>query len=250
MSLLQRTLNPDYVKNHIKIIILVLLLYALGFLSGFMFLIFLFTGSFTVVDFGLRTRDALLLDGFLSLIFFLQHSIMVRKRFKKWLGHFLPEMYHAACYGMASAVTLLMVLIFWQKTSILLAHAEGMVFALMRALFLLCMAGFFWAAKSIDSLDALGVDLLIGKKPNKPQKIVARGPYRWSRHPIYLFVIIIIWVCPVMTVDRLIFNILWSVWIVMGTFLEDRDLHKEFGSQYLEYSSRVPMLIPYRIPKK
>jgi len=30
---------------------------------------------------------------------------------------------------------------------------------------------------------------------------------------------------------------------VIGTYLEDRDLHREFGSQYLEYSSRVPMLI-------
>ncbi len=250
MSLLAKMLNPDYIKNHTKIIILVLLLYSLGLLSGFMFLVFLFTGSYTVVDFGLRTREALLLDGFLSLIFFLQHSIMVRRGFKKWLGKFMPEMYHAACYGMASAITLLMVLIFWQKTSILAAHAEGMVFALMRALFLLCLTGFFWAVKSIDSLDVLGVDVLMGRKPDKPQKIVARGPYRWSRHPIYLFVIILIWACPVLTLDRLIFNILWSLWILIGTFLEDRDLHKEFGSQYLEYSSRVPMLIPYRIPKK
>jgi len=250
MGLLTKMLNLDYIKNHTKIIILVLLLYSLGLISGFIFLIFLFTGSYTVIDFGLRTRDALWMDGFLSLIFFLQHSIMVRKGFKKWLGHSMPEMYHAACYGMASAVTLIMVLVFWQKTSIVVAHTEGIAFALMRALFLLCMAGFFWAAKSIDSLDVLGVNLLIGKNPDKLQKIIGRGPYRWSRHPIYLFVIILIWACPVLTMDRLLFNILWSVWIVIGTFLEDRDLHKEFGSQYLEYSSRVPMLIPYRIPKK
>jgi hypothetical protein len=56
-----------------------------------------------------------------------------------------------------------------------------------------------------------------------------------------------IWSCPVITLDRLIFNIMWTAWIVIGTYLEDRDLHYEFGDQYREYSSLVPMLIPYRI---
>ena len=84
-------------------------------------------------------------------------------------------------------------------------------------------------------------------RQGKPQQIVAKGPYRWVRHPLYLFVIVLIWSCPVLTLDRLIFNIMWTFWIVIGTFLEDRDLHREFGSQYREYSSRVPMLIPYRI---
>jgi len=46
-----------------------------------------------------------------------------------------------------------------------------------------------------------------------------------------------------------IHSIKWTFWIVIGTYLEDRDLHREFGSQYLEYSSRVPMLIPCRIPR-
>ena len=78
---------------------------------------------------------------------------------------------------------------------------------------------------------------------------MAKGPYRWVRHPLYLFLIVIIWSCPVLTFDRLIFNIMWTFWIVIGTYLEDRDLHREFGSQYLEYSSRVPMLVPYRIPR-
>ena len=105
--------------------------------------------------------------------------------------------------------------------------------------------------KSLGSFDALGVNPLmryISNRPDKPQQIIAKGPYQWSRHPLYLFLIVLIWACPVLTLDRLIFNIMWTFWIVIGTYLEDRDLHREFGSQYLEYSSRVPMLIPYRIP--
>lgn len=252
MSLLTKTLNPDYIRNHTKIIILVWLLYLLGPLSGLMLLIFLFMGSYTIIDLGLNARDALLLSAFLSIIFFLQHSIMVRKGFKNRLGKFMPEIYHSAFYGITSAITLLLVMNFWQKTPVFIVHADGIIYWLLRALFILSLLGFFWGAKALGSFDALGVKPLmryISNRPDKPQQIIAKGPYRWSRHPLYFFLIILIWSCPVLTLDRLIFNIMWSIWIIIGTFLEDRDLHREFGRQYSEYSSKVPMLIPYRIPR-
>ena len=67
------------------------------------------------------------------------------------------------------------------------------------------------------------------------------------RHPLYLFSILMIWSCPDLTTDRLLFNFLWTVWIVIGAFLEERDLVTEFGDLYLEYRKRVPMFIPCRI---
>ena len=252
MSLLIKTLNPDYIKNHTKTIMLIWLLYILGPLSGFMLLAFLFIGSYTIIDLGLNAPAALLIDVILSIIFFLQHSIMVRRGFKKWLGKFMPVVYHNAFYGLTSAIVLLLALVFWQKSPTLLWRADGIIFWLLRALFCACLAGFFWGSKALGSLDALGVRPLmlhISKRPAKPQQIIAKGPYRWSRHPLYLFIIVLIWACPVLTLDRLIFNIMWSAWIVIGTFLEDRDLHREFGNQYREYSSKVPMLIPWQIPR-
>jgi protein-S-isoprenylcysteine O-methyltransferase Ste14 len=252
MSFLIKTLNPDFIRKNTKIFILIWILFILGLASGIMFALFLFRGSFTIIDFGLGVRDALLIDAFLSIIFFLQHSIMVRKGFKKWLGKYMPDMYHNAFYGITSAVALLLVLVFWQKAPTLVVRADGIIFWMLRGLFCICMAGFFWGVKALGSFDALGVQPLlryIRNRQVKQQQIIANGPYRWSRHPLYLFMIILIWSCPVLTLDRLMFNIMWSLWILIGTYLEDRDLHREFGSQYLEYSSRVPMLIPYRIPR-
>jgi len=252
MSFLIKTLNPEFIKNRTKTVILIWILFILGQVSGIMLVLFLFLGSFTIIDLSLSVRDALLIDTFLSIMFFLQHSTMVRRGFKQWLGKFMPDIYHNAFYGLTSAIALLIVLVFWQKSPTLVAHADGIIFWLLRALFFLCLAGFFWGVKSLGSFDALGVKPLmryIGNRPGKPQQIIAKGPYKWSRHPLYLFLIFLIWACPVLTLDRLIFNIMWTFWIVIGTYLEDRDLHREFGSQYLEYSSRVPMLIPYRIPR-
>jgi protein-S-isoprenylcysteine O-methyltransferase Ste14 len=193
------------------------------------------------------------MDAFLSIIYFLQHSIVVRRGFKQWLGKFMPDVYHNAFYGLTSIIALMLVLVFWQKSPIIIARADGIIFWLICILFCLCLAALLWGVTSLGSFDALGVRPLmryISNKQDKAQQIVAKGPYRWVRHPLYLFLIILIWAYPVLTLDRLIFNIMWSIWIIIGTFLEDRDLHREFGISYREYSSKIPMLIPYRIPKK
>ena len=252
IGFLNKTLNPELIRNHTKTVILIWVLFAFGAATVIMFTIFLLRGSFTIIDLHLGKRNALLLDAFLSIIFFLQHSILVRRGFKQWLGKFMPDVYHNAFYGLTSVIALFMVLVFWQKSPTLIASANDFIFWLFRALFFLCWAGFLWGNKSIASFDMFGVKPLmryISNRPAKPQQITAKGPYQWVRHPLYLFLIVLIWSCPVLTLDRLIFNIMWTFWIVIGTYLEDRDLHREFGSQYLEYSSRVPMLIPCRIPR-
>ncbi len=242
-----RTLDPELIKNHAKTVILIWILFILVIPTGIMFGLFLFTGSFTLIDLQLSERNALLTDALLSIIFFLQHSALVRPRVRHRFAKFIPEEYYNAFYGFTSGICLLLVLMFWQKSPTLIANANGLIFWLLRALFFLSLAGFFWGNKSLGSFDTLGVKRLmryISNRPPKQQQIMAKGPYRWVRHPLYLFVIVIIWSCPVLTLDRLIFNIMWTFWIVIGTYLEDRDLHREFGSEYLEYSSRVPMLIP------
>jgi protein-S-isoprenylcysteine O-methyltransferase Ste14 len=45
--------------------------------------------------------------------------------------------------------------------------------------------------------------------------------------------------------DRLLFNLLWTIWIVIGSYFEEKDLIAEFGDAYREYQKRVPMLVPF-----
>jgi protein-S-isoprenylcysteine O-methyltransferase Ste14 len=56
-----------------------------------------------------------------------------------------------------------------------------------------------------------------------------------------------IWSYPDMTLDRLLFNLLFTIWIVMGTLLEERGLVAAYGEAYRSYRRKVPMLIPWRI---
>ena len=58
--------------------------------------------------------------------------------------------------------------------------------------------------------------------------------------------LLLFWSFPDLTSDRLLFNLLWTGWVVIVTYLEERDLVATFGKAYVEYQAKVPMLIPRR----
>ena len=223
----------------------------LGAVSLILFFIFLFLGSFTLVNFKIGLLPALVLDAFLSILFFLQHSLLIRKNIRGRLSKIIPDLYSGAFYAIISGIALLIMILFWQR-SITFASAEGISYWLLRLLFILSIAGFYWGVKALGTFDPFGVvkiKLTIRNKEPKIVPLAVKGPYRWVRHPLYFFSLIMIWACPDLTYDRLLFNSMWSLWIFIATKLEERDLVREFGNGYREYQKKVPMLIPCKIPE-
>jgi protein-S-isoprenylcysteine O-methyltransferase Ste14 len=218
----------------------------LGGGSLVVFTLFLYFGSFNLVNLGLGQGGLLLLDAGLSLLFFLQHSGMVRRKFRRSLATIMPEEYYAALYAIASGAALLAVIFFWQEGALLVATPPGLLRWSLRVLFCLAIAGFLWCGMSLKYFDPFGIGPLLGRHGAKPEQVTLTitGPYRLVRHPLYLLNIVMIWSFPDLTTDRLLFNLLWTGWIVVGAYLEERDLVDEFGDSYREYRRRVPMLIP------
>ncbi len=186
-------------------------------------------------------------DCLLSAAFFLQHSGMIRHGAQDRLASRVPTIYQPALYAVASGTVLLAVIVLWQPTDRLLLGLDGAPRWFLRGLSVLAMAGFAWVAHSLEGLDAFGTRALSahlrGVSPS-PAKFVARGPYRYVRHPLYLLTLLIMWLTPHLPSDRLLFNVLWTAWIVLGAKLEERDLLLDFGPAYRRYQDRVPMLIP------
>ncbi len=66
-----------------------------------------------------------------------------------------------------------------------------------------------------------------------------------TRHPWYLAVILLIWARQ-MDVSVIFVNVILTSYLIVGTYLEERKLIREFGEKYLTYQQKVSMLIPYK----
>ena len=223
----------------------------LGSVSLIAMMVFIFVGSLNLVNLEVGESAALLLNSFLSICFFIQHSGMIRKSFERWSVQFIDKKYQGALYTISSSIVLLLLIVFWQKSSYTIASAHDGLRWFLRAVFFMSVLGIFWGIRSLGSFDPFGLNRILGDingTTPKPNRLRIRGAYRWVRHPLYLFCILMIWSCPDLTADRLLFNLLWTAWIIVGTILEERDLVTLFGEEYRVYQSQVPMLIPNRIP--
>jgi protein-S-isoprenylcysteine O-methyltransferase Ste14 len=220
----------------------------IGTASLSVFTLFLFLGPFGAIDLDLGDFGTLAFDGALCLGFCLQHSVMIRKSFRRKTAGLVPEHYYGAVYTVASGTVLAILVIFWQESPQVVASVQGGLRILTRFIYFLAFAGFFWGIRSLRSFDGFGLRPIRARRRGsevKPEALTIRGPYHWVRHPMYFLVLVLIWSYPDITVDRIMFNVLMTVWIVVGTHLEERDLVDEFGDDYREYQQRVPMLAPW-----
>jgi protein-S-isoprenylcysteine O-methyltransferase Ste14 len=173
-------------------------------------------GSTTLVPMGFGPAGALAWNAMLSLAFFTQHSGMIREGFRRRTEGVIAERYQRAVYSVASGVVLAGVVIFWQTVGGVLWRLEdGWTWAA-RGARLTAVALFVWGGIALRTVDLIGLGAIHGKSM-EPAGFTVRGPYRWVRHPWYFAVLLLIWSGQVVTRDRLLFNLLWTAWILVGT---------------------------------
>lgn len=81
---------------------------------------------------------------------------------------------------------------------------------------------------------------------HETDRLMTKGIHRYIRHPLYLGTFAFIWglflVLPQFSV--LIVNTLITVYTLIGIYFEEKKLVAEFGEDYEEYRTKVPMLWP------
>jgi protein-S-isoprenylcysteine O-methyltransferase Ste14 len=220
-----------------------------GRLSLLAFVVFIFEGSFNLTGTNLQPSRWLIRDTLLSLLFFMQHSGMIRRSFRNWMARRIPHVYHGAVFTTAASLALALVVVFWQSSGPPLFSLGGPLRWLARGVFFAGAAGIAWGYWSLRGFDPYGIAPIRARLSGtavQPQPLTIRGPYKWVRHPLYFFVLLMLWSFPEPTADRLLFNLLWTGWIFSGAVFEEKDLLAEFGKGYREYQRTVPMLIPWK----
>ncbi len=195
---------------------------------------------------------AFLINLGLVLLFGLQHSIMARPAFKKWLEPIIPPAIERSTYVLASSVTLALLMFYWQPLGGTVWSVDSSLGAgLLYALFALGWTILFVATFLLDHFELFGLKQvyfnLIGKEI-EPSTFKTPLLYNYVRHPIYLGFFMALWATPHMTGTHLVLAIGMTGYILVGTAFEEKDLTAVFGEEYRNYRKKVPMLIP--IPGK
>jgi len=104
------------------------------------------------------------------------------------------------------------------------------------------------ALRHYSFLHLLGCrQILEGDQPvhAAPGGIVSTGVLGLIRHPFYSGALLIFWAQD-LDGTRLMVNTILTVYVVIGTRLEERKLIREFGNEYIAYQKRVSMFFPWK----
>lgn len=190
----------------------------------------------------------------LILLFGLQHSLMVRPRFKAWFDRHVPYGAQRATYTLVSSLFLAAILLFWQPLPGTLWSFDEGTFAWWVAT-ILYFTGWGVAVIATFQIDHFG---LLGltqawrgwRGLGEPEpSFQERGLYHWVRHPIQAGTMLGLWATPVMNAGHWLFALGFTLYILVGLHYEERDLLRSLGDAYADYRRRVPMLLPFLKPK-
>ena len=197
---------------------------------------------------------ALLIDLTLLGIFAIQHSLMARPYFKRWLTQFIPASAERSTYVLFSSVALIALFTWWEPIGgVFWDVADPMWRVVLYSLFAFGWGLVLLSTFLINHFDLFGLRqiwLQLRGRPYTALKFGTPGPYRLIRHPLYLGWFFAFWATPVMTATHLLFALMTTAYILVAIQLEEGDLIDALGDDYRQYRARVPMIIPFvRAPR-
>ncbi len=112
-----------------------------------------------------------------------------------------------------------------------------------------------WTFRYFSALEFLGISQFIRwysgeyKTEDSDEILTLRieGPYKFSRHPLYLFTILFLLFRPVMDIFYLTLFICVVVYFYIGSIFEEKKLVQAFGEKYNEYTKSVPRIFPVKM---
>jgi len=192
--------------------------------------------------------QALLVDLVLLGLFAVPHSVMARPGFKRWWTQIVPRSVERSTYVLISSLLLLLQFWKWQPITGVVWNLENQFSVVaLDALFWLGWGLVLYSTFAIDHFDLFGLRQVWHRFRGVaylPVPFVQPRLYRLVRHPLLLGFLIAFWSTPTMTLGHLLFSAATTGYVLVGIFLEERDLMAAHGEAYEHYRSEVRMLLP------
>ena len=188
-------------------------------------------------------------------VFAFFHSFLASLKFKTFIKEKLGNLiaFYRLVYNLFSLFTFSLVLYYMPKLHHIVYEIPSPFDLFVYVLQIISLFFLIWSLKFVDLKEFIGLSQIIRyfqKKFNETfdEKYILRvdGPYKISRHPIYLFTILFLILRPYMTLSYLIFITLVIIYFYIGSYFEEKKLEQIFGQEYIKYKSQVSRIFPIK----
>ena len=215
---------------------------AVLFAAALAYFLFSYAVTFGEIVPGNPELRAILIDVALFSVFALHHSVFARPPVRAFVQSRVPAHLERSVYVWVASLMLIAVCAVWLAV-------PGALWQLQPpwswVTIVVQVAGIWLTLRAATVIDPFDLAGLCWKQPVGPMVFRTSGPYGWVRHPIYLGWILVVFSVGTMTMTRLVFAVVSSVYILIAIPLEERTIRASSEGAYEDYMRRVPWkLIP------
>lgn len=188
------------------------------------------------------------------------HSFLASTGFKEFLVTKIGNKiaFYRLCYNIFALLSLIFIYDISPKPNDIIFDLKFPFDIVIVSLQLCAFIGIIWTFKYICFKEFIGINQIKRyfnnnynhKTLDEEMTLRIEGPYKFSRHPIYLFSILFLLFRPVIDLFYLVFVINIILYFYIGAIFEEKKLVKMFGEEYKEYQKNVSRIFPLKILKR
>ncbi len=116
---------------------------------------------------------------------------------------------------------------------------------------MIALIGVFWSFRYFCASEFLGLNQIkryfrkeYSSEMDEELTLTFLGPYKYTRHPVYLFTILFLVFRPTMDLFYLTFFLMIVVYFYIGSIYEEKKMIVHFGEDYRKYQNTVGRIFP------
>lgn len=182
------------------------------------------------------------------LAYFLLHSLTASLWMKQQIAACCPAVvpYYRLLFNLlATLLALPLIYLAWRYPGEPLWHWQGVAFYIANGVALLALIALFYSTRLYDMGEFLGLNQAKGEvhEVKDLERFQISAFHRYVRHPWYFLILVMIWTRDISTTQLLIYTLV-TLYLIVGSRLEERKLIAYHGKVYEAYRKRVAGLFP------